>query len=219
MNAMNGGFGWRDRASLALRAVLVGALVWAVGASGGRALAQGMDGGVPGGNGGADTARASARPVMGVLRVRPTASVQQGASSAGHLDDLTRIVESLDPQLINALQATGKFTVIARSDLEEILNEHEIQRVIRDDPALAFRLAGVEYGVVFTIDGYQDETAIMRSNRPGESDRVARASRQINISLVATVYEVETGRVFETAAIEHEIRTDLEYGTAPAATG
>lgn len=159
------------------------------------------------------------RPTLGVLKVAPTPAVQERLSRAGKLDDLAQIVEALDGQLINALQNTRRFSVIARSDLDELLNEHEIQRLTRDNPALVFQLAGVQYGVVFTIDDYRDETAMMRSSRPGESDRIARASRQINISLVAKIYAVGDGSVFESTATEHEIRKDLEYGTAPVSTG
>lgn len=161
----------------------------------------------------------SVRPTLGVLKVAPTAAVQERLAGAGQLDDLAQIVEALDGQLINALQSTKRFTVIARSDLDELLNEHDLQRLVAGDPMRAFQVAGVDYGVVFTIDDYRDQTAMMRSGLPGESDRIARANREIHISLVAKIYSVADGSVFESAAIQYEIRKDLEYGTAPASTG
>jgi curli biogenesis system outer membrane secretion channel CsgG len=162
---------------------------------------------------------AHARPTLAVLKVAPTPSVQDAAMASGQLHDLAQIVDALDGQLIHALQSTRRFSVIARSDLDELLNEHDVQRLIGSDPARAFQMAGADYGLVLTLDDYRDQTAMMRSGLPGESDRIARANRVITISLVAKIYRVADGAVLESAAITHEIRKDLEYGTAPASAG
>ena len=91
---------------------------------------------------------------IGISDVKPTPAIVESVKKAGRANSLDRVVQALDSQLIDRVQSTRKFEVIARSDLASILKDADVT-------GGAFKVNGVDYLLVTSIDDFQDfeETA------------------------------------------------------------
>ncbi|MEM1330014.1 MAG: hypothetical protein AAGG07_05585 [Planctomycetota bacterium] len=159
------------------------------------------------------------RPKLGILSVEATDALLQRVRSDGHADDLSLIVDALDGQLINAFQGSRRFEIIARSDLEVLLKEQDLQQAVGADPVRVLATAGCDYGVAFTIDAYRDEYVDQKLTTPERRGKIARARRTIYVSVVAKIYDVEKGSLLESAAIEYASEPFArEYGSIGADT-
>ena len=152
----------------------------------------------------APVAAQQGRPKLGILNIEATDSLLSRVQGDGHAADLALILDALDGQLINAFQGSRRFEIIARSDLETLLKEQDLQQAVAADPLRTLATAGCRYGVVFTVDGYRDEYVDQKSTADGRRDKIARARRTIYVSVVAKIYDVEAGSLLESAAIEYE---------------
>ena len=131
---------------------------------------------------------------------------------------MDRVVQSLDGQLIDRINATRKFQVVGRSDLKEALKEQECfadsGNVDTNDKAAAqqFKLAGAKYILVTTVDDFQDyiETATFQG-----TDRSA-TKRVIRFSCVGKIYETTTVKLLESANFQisnKDISENRTYST------
>ncbi len=145
--------------------------------------------------------QAPGRQTIGITAVEATTSVRTALAKSGHADSLNRVLESLDGQLIDAINGSRKFQVVARSDFEKILREggfaQESGNVNPNDPVAAkmFMSAGVKYILVMTLDDFQDyvETATFEGLGKKATKRV------IRMSAVAKIYDSTTGKLLESA--------------------
>lgn len=135
---------------------------------------------------------------LGVGPVKLIPSVAQSAAKAGKKVQMDRVVQSLDGQLIDRINATRKFQIVGRSDLKEILKEQgfaDSGNVDVNDKAAAqqFKLAGAKYILVTTVDDFQDyvETATFQGTGRSATKRV------IRFSCVGKIYETTTGKLLE----------------------
>ena len=112
--------------------------------------------------------------------------------------ELNRIVESLDSQLIDRVNATRKFDVLSRSDLADIVKEQDLGasgNVDAKTAAKAGKLSGAKYLLVCTVDDFQDyyEKAVFEGTGRSASKRVFR------FSIVGKMYDSSTGKLIESA--------------------
>lgn len=133
------------------------------------------------------------RATLAIGDVKVNDSVMAAATSAGKANSVRRVAEAMDSVLIERFNATRKFEIIARSDLDSILKDQGFQgsgNVDLSDPrvAQAFKIRGVEYLVVTTISDFQDVTETATFEAIGEK-AMAR-----NIRYVATVKIWDTTR-------------------------
>ena len=94
---------------------------------------------------------------LGVGTVKVLPAVQE-AANAKKLS-LGRVTQSLDSRLIAAFNETRKFKVLARSDLDAVMKEHQLQEsglVNEETMVQAFKLAGANLVLVVTVDDFQD---------------------------------------------------------------
>jgi curli biogenesis system outer membrane secretion channel CsgG len=73
--------------------------------------------------------------------------------------ELNRVIESLDSQLIDRVNATRKFDVVSRSDLAEVLKEQDLGasgNVDAKAAARAGKVSGAKYLLITTVDDFQD---------------------------------------------------------------
>ena len=136
---------------------------------------------------------------IGISDVKPTPAIVAKAESNGTRNSIERIVQGLDSQLIDRVHSTRKFDVIARSDLSSILKEH-------DFTGGTFKVSGVDYLLVTSIDDFQDysETRLFPAIGKSASWRI------IRLSAVGKIYETATGRLLESANFPLEIRDQEE---------
>jgi curli biogenesis system outer membrane secretion channel CsgG len=112
--------------------------------------------------------------------------------------ELNRIIESLDSQLIDRVNATRKFDVISRSDLSEVLKEQDLGasgNVDTKTAAKAGKVSGAKYLLIATVDDFQDqiEKAVFEGTGQTATKRVFR------FSVVAKLYDSSTGKLVESA--------------------
>ncbi len=137
------------------------------------------------------------KATLAVSSIKPTPSLAAAVKPDKKLE-LGRIIESLDSQLVDRINATRKFDVVGRSDLNDILKEQDLGasgNVDAKTAAQAGKLTGAKYLLVTTIDDYQDyvETATFEGTGRSATKRVFR------LSIVGKVYDASTGKLLESA--------------------
>ncbi len=137
---------------------------------------------------------------VGIKKVEITPSLKKGVEQS-RKNTLNRIVDSMESQMIDALHGTRKFKVIARSDLEKILKEQDLQRSLSgEDDMNAFKLAGCKYVVVTTVDDFQD----VKEQLKGENGEVLATKRTLTLSAVTKIYKTKTAELEESANLSLE---------------
>lgn len=142
------------------------------------------------------------RPTLAIIGIEATEAVLAKARQEGSGNDLDRIVQAFDGQLIAALTQTNRFRVTARSDLEKLLVDNDLQQVFAEDPVRALSILGTQFGMVFKVDDYRDEYVEQKARVEGRGDRVIRARRTIYISVVATIYDIEEATTLASVTTE-----------------
>ena len=135
---------------------------------------------------------------IGIGKVKTLPAVADAANTAGTTNQLQRVVEALDSQLIDRFHGTRKFTVVSRSDLDEVLGEQKLAASGNvdendNDAAKAFMLAGCKFLVVMTVDNFQDYTKSATFEGIGE----AAHKRVVQFSAVTKLYDTTTGKLLE----------------------
>src|SRR3990170_984975 len=108
------------------------------------------------------------------------------------------VLKWMNGQLIYRINATRKFQVVARGDLDDILKEQDFAssgNVDLNDKSAAqqFKIAGVKYLVVTTVDDFQDYNEVATFQGTGRSA----IKRVIRLSCVGKIYDSTTGKLLE----------------------
>lgn len=138
------------------------------------------------------------KETIGVTAVKPTQAIIQNVDRAGKRISLDRVLQSMNGQLIDRINGTRKFQVVARSDLDDILKEQDFAssgNVDLNDKSAAqqFKIAGVKYLVVTTVDDFQDYNEVATFQGTGRSA----TKRVIRLSCVGKIYDSTTGKLLE----------------------
>jgi len=138
------------------------------------------------------------KETIGVTAVKPTQAILQNVDRAGKRISLDRVLQSMNGQLIDRINATRKFQVVARSDLDDVLKEQDFAssgNVDLNDKSAAqqFKIAGVKYLVVTTVDDFQDYNEVATFQGTGRSA----TKRVIRLSCVGKIYDSATGKLLE----------------------
>jgi curli biogenesis system outer membrane secretion channel CsgG len=145
-------------------------------------------------------AAAQDKATIAISSIKPTPSVAEATQSVKRTE-LNRIIESLDSQLVDRVNATRKFDVVGRSDLSDVLKEQELGasgNVDAKTAAKVGKLAGAKYLLVATVDDFQDyvETATFEGTGRSASKRIFR------MSIVGKVYDSTTGKLLESVNLQ-----------------
>jgi curli biogenesis system outer membrane secretion channel CsgG len=142
-------------------------------------------------------ASAQEKATLAISSIKPTPSLAS-ATKPDKKVELDRIVESLDSQLIDRVNATRKFDIVGRSDLNEVIKEQDLGasgNVDAKTAAKAGKLTGAKYLLVATVDDYQDyvEKATFEGTGRQATKRVFR------FSIIGKIYDSTTGKLLESA--------------------
>jgi curli biogenesis system outer membrane secretion channel CsgG len=137
------------------------------------------------------------KATLAVSSIKPTSSLATAVKPDKKIE-MGRIIESLDSQLIDRINATRKFDVVGRSDLSDIIKEQDLGasgNVDAKTAAKAGKLTGAKYLLVTTVDDFQDyvEKATFEGTGRSATKRVFR------LSVVGKVYDASTGKLLESA--------------------
>src|SRR3972149_787664 len=138
------------------------------------------------------------KETIGVTAVKPTQAILQNVDRAGKRISLDRVLQSMNGQLIDRINATRKFQVVARGDLDDVLKEQDFASSgnvdLKDKSAAQqFKVAGVKYLVVTTVDDFQDYNEVATFQGTGRSA----TKRVIRLSCVGKIYDSATGKLLE----------------------
>ncbi|MBA4148605.1 MAG: hypothetical protein H0X66_10870 [Verrucomicrobia bacterium] len=153
---------------------------------------------------------------LGVAAITPGKSLAESIKNSGKTLSMGRVTESMDGQLLDRFNATRKFQLVAVSDLKELVKSQERAHsgnYDADDPNLPqlFKLAGVKFHVITTVDDFQDVTEKARFSDGGTGLR-----RNVRLSAVAKIYETATGKLLESANFQvttNSVREDLSIAS------
>jgi curli biogenesis system outer membrane secretion channel CsgG len=140
-------------------------------------------------------ADAQGKSTIAISSIKPTSAL---AAATGKKAELDRIIESLDGQLIDRINATRKFDVLNRSDLSDIIKEQDLGasgNVDSKTAAKAGQLTGAKYLLVATVDDYQDYVEKATFTGTGETA----TKRVFRFSIVGKIYDSSTGKLLESA--------------------
>ncbi|MDG2093763.1 MAG: CsgG/HfaB family protein [Phycisphaerales bacterium] len=162
-------------------------------------------------------AQQGTKPRIAVQNIQATPAVMEKATRDGSQNVLEQVLQATDPALINYLQKSGRFQVVAGSDLEKILNAQDVQRsgfYDTSDPetAQSFKLKGFKYIATVTVTSFQLITRT--ATIPDAMGQSKYTYETIQLGAMLKIYDVTQGTVLGTAAFttEHEEETRLIEG-------
>jgi hypothetical protein len=156
---------------------------------------------------GAQTTAAGLKKIA-ISDVKPLGALVESVTAAGRKNSLDRVVQSLDSQLMDRVQNTRKFEVIARSDMSSILKE-------ADFSGGSFQVSGVDYLLVTTVGDFQDYAETREFAALGKSA----SWRVIRLAIVSKIYDGKTGKLIESTNIPVERREQTENGANSSKNG
>lgn len=131
------------------------------------------------------------RKEVAVSKIKINPSIEDAARQAGTLNSLQRVAEAIDGQLIYTLNASRKFEIKVRSDLESIFEEASLG-------GNAVDVAGSDYIIVPVIDDFQD---VVQSAVFGGIGEVVE-KRKIRLGMVASIYDSTSGKLIEATSFQ-----------------
>lgn len=131
-------------------------------------------------------------------------SAAQKALKAGQSDTLQQTIETLDTTLIDQVNSSRKFEVVARKDtLKSLINEQELGDSGNVDPATAaqaLKLAGAQYLMFTTVTDFTMGKEQLNFQTIG-----ATANREaIRVNCSIQIYDTTTGKLIESAKFRGE---------------
>lgn len=144
---------------------------------------------------------------LAVGAIKPLPVLAEKLTAAGKSISLRQVVEAMDGQLIDRLNATRKFKIMAGSDLKEVIKGQELAssgNYNLQDPATAkqFQLAGIRWLLVTTLDDFEDQTERLE-NKPA---RTLTTKRTVRLGTACKIYETTAGSLLKSAS--HVIKTN-----------
>ncbi len=154
------------------------------------------------------------KATLGVSEIDVNEAVRNAVQKQGNSTSLDRVVQSLEEQLIDQINRSRKFQVVARSDLKQILKEQDLVESGLVDPygenaAESFKVAGIKYLLVLGIDNFQDYT----EKATFEALDSKATKRIIQLSAVAKLYNTTTGNLLESTNLQIRQQTLEEQPT------
>lgn len=135
---------------------------------------------------------AAGKPRIAIRSIEATDGVRAEAERQGQWATLRQILEGADGQLLNAIEQTRKFEVVARKDLKDVVKEQDLGESGNIDPndpqrAKALAMKGAGYVLVVSIDNYQDVTT--RAVLEGQLGEAAMERRVVQMQAVVKIYD------------------------------
>jgi curli biogenesis system outer membrane secretion channel CsgG len=144
------------------------------------------------------------KPRLAIRAIAATPAVQAQAKSEGTDNALMQIEQGADPQLMDAIQATRRFDLVARSDMPSVLKEQDLTQsgnvnVMDPQAARAFQLAGARYVATVTIGNFQDiseRTELLNQFGTSKAER-----RTIDLQATVKIFDTTTGTLFRSTTV------------------
>jgi len=122
------------------------------------------------------------RKTVAVATVKIAPSIVTAAKADQSYLSLQRVTEAIDGQVIDALNGTRKFEVIARSDLDSLMEESGLT-------GTGLAPGEADYLIVPVVDDFQDYVDTQTFSAIGKTV----TKRKIRLGMVARIYDVAAG--------------------------
>jgi len=147
------------------------------------------------------------KPRLAIRKIDATPAVMRQADSAGQGNALRQILEGSNSLLTTTIQRSGRFDIVAREDLPEIIRDQDLSQSGNVDAsdAQAARpggLAGAGYVATVTVDNFQD--VVQRAAFAGQFGESAAERRTIQLQATLKIFDSTTGTLREPATITLE---------------
>lgn len=144
---------------------------------------------------------------LAVGAIKPLPVLVDKFTAAGKSISLRQVLEAMDGQLIDRLNATRKFKIVAGSDLNEIIKGQELANSGNynlQDPATAkqFQLAGIKWLLLTAVDDFEDQTERLTN----AVARTLNTTRTVRLGAACKIYDTTGGGLLESAS--HVIKTN-----------
>lgn len=126
------------------------------------------------------------RKVLAVSSVKVSPSVESAAKADDTHNGLLRVTEAIDGQMIDALNGTRKFEIIARSDMDALLTEGGFT-------GAGLQVGESDYLFVPVVDDFQD--FVERATFSGIGATAEK--RKIRLGMVGRIYDAKSGKLLE----------------------
>jgi len=145
---------------------------------------------------------------LGIAKIKANPAILANAAGANRRNSIDRMTQALDGQLISAVQQTRKFTVLARSDSDALIEE-------AGATGKTFSFGDADYLLVVSVDDFQDfiQTAEFRALGKTATKRV------IRFSAVGKIYETKSNKLLESANFQSRNFDTEELLANSASTG
>ncbi len=151
---------------------------------------------------------AATQKTLAVAKIKATPSLLANAAANQRRNSIDRMSQAFDGQLLAALQQTRKFTALARSDADALIEENAAA-------GRAFAFGDADLTLVVTIDDFQDVTQTATFAALGRTA----TRRVIRFSAVAKLYETRTNKLVETANFQEQTLDAEEELAHSSSTG
>ncbi len=156
-------------------------------------------------------AQDAGKPRLAIRKIDATQAAMRQATDTGQANVLSQILEGANSLLTTTIQRSGRFDIVAREDLAEIIKEQDLAEsgnVDLSDPQAArpAQLAGAGYVATVTVDNFQD--VVERANFAGQFGESAAERRTIQLQATLKIFDSTTGTLKEPATITLE-RTSM----------
>lgn len=147
------------------------------------------------------------KPRLAIRDITPSEPVIDAARAQGQAQALAQIVAAADSQLLQAINDTRRFELVARSDLATVLREQDMVDSGLVDPAdpqaaRAFAMAGARYVATVSIDNFQDATAVAEFG--GGLGETTMERRTIQMLATLKIFDVTSGVLLDSASLRIE---------------
>ena len=151
-----------------------------------------------------------AMSTLAVTKVVAMPSVSKSAAESGTGRTFGRIIESLDANILSAIDSLRKFKTVSRKDLDAVLKEQSLAasgNVNTADPnaAQSGRLASAKYILTVTVDDFQDfKDTVNFAELKQRSD-----IRTIRVGAIVKVIDSTDGSILQTANVIAKTTSNL----------
>ncbi|MBM4106018.1 MAG: hypothetical protein FJ257_06960 [Phycisphaerae bacterium] len=150
---------------------------------------------------------APSKPRLAIRSIEASAAVMAEARAQGQQAVLAQVLEGADGLLVTAISRTGRFDLVARRDLPDVLREQDLAdsgNVDPNDPqtARSGRLAGAAYLATVTIENFQQ--VVRRGEFDDQFGRTAAERRSLQILATVRLFDTTTGVLAASATIPLE---------------
>jgi hypothetical protein len=138
---------------------------------------------------------------LAVGAIQPLPVLTEKFVAAGKAMSLRQVVGVMNEQLMDRLNATRKFKIMAGTDLKEIIKAQELANsgnYTLQDPNTAkqFQLAGIKWSLQTTLDDFEDQTERL-ADKPA---RTLTTKRTVRLGVTCKLFDTTTGGMLESAS-------------------